>query len=232
MSDDDEVLGNLVRAVKLLEESPDFAKLIPEIKTNIAYALPSAKDASQVAGIKGRITVIDGKPRATGYPAFGASSHLARMILTLMKVDPSKRAVMDIAYSEELEWFLEDYCSLNSLVLTRVNRHQEPLDIAHKEGSSMQWVAEEMVKKASGSVPDINCTVGGEGKEPVIVIFGKSALDVALTVIGILEFTKQDKKPQKDEDGFEFSENKPANAVKKPIRHEKGEIKTPPEDWG
>ena len=84
MSDEDEVLGNLVKALELIEGSSSFARLIPEIRTNLVYALPDAEEPSQVAGIKGRITVIDGRAKASGPPGFGASSHLARLVVTLM----------------------------------------------------------------------------------------------------------------------------------------------------
>jgi len=56
------VLENLRKAVDVLENSPNFAKLIPEIRTNIVMAIPGAKSISDVAAVEGRITAVRGKP--------------------------------------------------------------------------------------------------------------------------------------------------------------------------
>ena len=37
------VLGNLVHAVEMLENCPEFAALVPEVRVNLVYALPEAK---------------------------------------------------------------------------------------------------------------------------------------------------------------------------------------------
>lgn len=193
MSQEDEVLGNLVQAVDLLENSPSFANAMPEIRTNIAYAMPFAREKPKVAAIKGRITIIDGKAKACGYPSFGASSHLARLVVTLMEKDPNKRAAINLKYEKEMENFLDDYCSLKSLLRVTIDRSKEPWEYRLVEDSSMEWVAAEMVRKAYGKVPDIVCTFGAEGKEAVTVIVGKSALEVAKRAVDISQFVKQNK---------------------------------------
>jgi len=37
------VLGDLVTAVEMLESCPEFFSLVPEVRGNLAYALPGAK---------------------------------------------------------------------------------------------------------------------------------------------------------------------------------------------
>jgi predicted fused transcriptional regulator/phosphomethylpyrimidine kinase len=71
------VLGNLVTAVHMLENCPEFTSLIPEVRVNLAYALPNAKITEDVAAVEGRITAVHGHPSAAGMPAWGASDHLA-----------------------------------------------------------------------------------------------------------------------------------------------------------
>ena len=83
----DIVLGNLTRAVKMLERSIPFVQLIPEVRTNLIYALPEAKLKEEVAGIEGRITVANEMPKASGFPCFGASSHMARFIIEMRILD-------------------------------------------------------------------------------------------------------------------------------------------------
>ncbi len=100
MSAEDEyyVLGNIVAAVKLLEESKTFVAILPEVRSNLAMALPDASGPEQVAAIPGRITAVFGKPQAVGYPAFGASRNVARLLLRVMKLEPSIRAAIEIKY--------------------------------------------------------------------------------------------------------------------------------------
>jgi len=43
MNEKDLVLGNVLRAVRMLGKSHSFALLIPEVRTNLVYALPDAK---------------------------------------------------------------------------------------------------------------------------------------------------------------------------------------------
>ncbi|MHB9301910.1 thiamine-phosphate synthase family protein [Thermofilum pendens] len=77
----DRVLGNLVRAVGMLEGCPELSMLIPEVRSNIVYALPNPRTVRDVAGVEGRITVVNGRPKASSYPRFGASWHMARLIV-------------------------------------------------------------------------------------------------------------------------------------------------------
>ena|GEM_PF-2104086 len=46
------VLGNMLDAVMMLEKSRSFAPLIPEVRTNMVYALPHAKSKQDVGGMK------------------------------------------------------------------------------------------------------------------------------------------------------------------------------------
>ena len=81
----DMVLGNLVRAANLLRDVPAFTRLIPEVRVNLAYALPGAAVPADVAAIEGRITAVRGLPYVSGLPEFGASDHMARLILEVRK---------------------------------------------------------------------------------------------------------------------------------------------------
>ncbi|MCD4740287.1 hypothetical protein K8R43_03795 [archaeon] len=190
MSEEDQVLGNLVRAVRMLEKSPTFWKVIPEVRTNIAYALPHAITPKKVAAIQGRITIIDEQAKAAGYPAFGASNHIARRLIALIKTDPNKRAAMDIKYNKQIEQFISDYCNVKSLTAVKIDRSKEPEEIKNEENSSMFWIADQMVEKAYDKVPDISIETGGEGKEPVIVLIAEDAVKVAQMAIDISEFVK------------------------------------------
>ncbi|MBM4448424.1 MAG: phosphomethylpyrimidine kinase, partial [Chloroflexi bacterium] len=45
------ILGNLAQAMNRLQESAEFALLMPEVRVNLVYALPKAKTGKDVAAI-------------------------------------------------------------------------------------------------------------------------------------------------------------------------------------
>jgi hydroxymethylpyrimidine/phosphomethylpyrimidine kinase len=71
--------GRMAVALNILEGCQEFASIIPEVRTNLAYARANAKTRYEVLAIDGRITVVNGWPHAAGKPRFGASSHMARL---------------------------------------------------------------------------------------------------------------------------------------------------------
>jgi hydroxymethylpyrimidine/phosphomethylpyrimidine kinase len=81
----EKILGNLVRAVDMLQNCAEFSLLMPEVRVNLVYALPKAKTADEVAAVDGRITVVQGLPHASGLPRWGASDHMARLIIEVRK---------------------------------------------------------------------------------------------------------------------------------------------------
>jgi hydroxymethylpyrimidine/phosphomethylpyrimidine kinase len=181
----DAILGNLVRAVELLKQCEFLSELMPEVRMNIAYAIPKAKSINDVAAIPGRITAYNGVLIVPGYPAFGASDHLARAILEAQKHDPAIRAAVNFKYMKELHKWLETYCKKENLVLICVDRTKEPSEVSAVDGKSMPWKIKKAVELAHDKVPDLMCETEALGKEPLFKIFGKSATEVANKLIKI-----------------------------------------------
>ena len=142
---------------------------IPEVGMNIGYALSNAKIADDICAIKGRIVKTNDKPLLNGSLSFGSSKHIASIILTAMKFDPSLRCAMNIKYSEESV----DLCKKVGLLIGLFDRNDEPENIK----SSMEWGTFEVLKKCK-LTPDIVYDIGGHGKEPMIRILGKNPKDV------------------------------------------------------
>ena len=69
---------------------------MPAVGLNIASALADAKVIEDVAAFPGKITMVDGKLRHHETPAFGASTHLANVLLQIMSNDPEKVAILNI----------------------------------------------------------------------------------------------------------------------------------------
>ena len=96
------MLGRMMVALEELEGCREFASLIPEVRTNLVYARSRAKTRDDVLAVDGRITVVGGMPRAGGRVRFGASSHMARLIIESRKVDPSIPLGVDFANTPHL----------------------------------------------------------------------------------------------------------------------------------
>ena len=175
-----EVLKNVKDAVGVLERAPEVRGLVAEVQMNIGMALPYARGPEDVAAVEGRIVRLGHGVRATGCPGFGVSGHVARTILASRQFDDEIRAGMNIRYSEEAV----DACELLGLVTSYYDRREEPPEIKEQEGMTTYWGASEAVRRA-GTVPDVIYHLGDWGKEPMITIVGKTAVDVAWMAVEV-----------------------------------------------
>lgn len=174
------VYNNLLRAVNVFEAASGTYKLIPEVGTNIAYALPDARSVGEVCAVAGRIGRVGAAARACGTPAFGASGHMARAVLAVMKHDPSTRAAMNVRFGDDVL----AACSELNYRGAGFDRAREPADIAGDEGRTVQWGVDEAVGGV-GIVPAIIFDAGAVGKEPMVRIFGRDAVEVVRRAVAI-----------------------------------------------
>lgn len=179
LDDEVQMYGKMALAVDLIEGCNEFASLIPEVRTNLVYAQPNARAKDEVLGIDGRITVVNGRPHAAGKPKFGASSHMARLIVEIGKTDSTLRAGVNFANNPALASWLEKYCEAKGWVFSVIDRSKEPEEIKETEGASMPWKVQAAIEAAGGVVPKIFYETGAIGKEPVSVLVGHDPLDVA-----------------------------------------------------
>jgi len=168
------VLMSVEEAKVLLEATPAVATLVPQVGMNVAMAILHAESADDVAAIDGRIVKVLRGVRAVGSPRFGCSSHLARYILGVTKHDFNRRAAVNLKFSEEVLEVLER----RGLEVSFYDRREEPEDIKRIEGMTIPWGVEQAVKRA-GKVPDVIYHKGDIGKEPMIVILGEEASELA-----------------------------------------------------
>ncbi|PXF60973.1 MAG: bifunctional hydroxymethylpyrimidine kinase/phosphomethylpyrimidine kinase [Candidatus Methanogaster sp.] len=171
-------IADVSAAVKAIEGSRSFASLIPEVGCNIGSAIPEAQSVGDVAAVRGRIAKIGGgRARAVGCAEFGASSHIARLILAVMQFDPMIRSAMNIRYSEGVI----SACEECGYTMASFDRKDEPPH--HK---TMDWGAEYAITEA-GSVPQVIWDAGGVGKEAMVRILGRSAVEVAGLAIRVVD---------------------------------------------
>ncbi len=167
------VMDNMYRALELIESMKGLEELTPEVGSNIVMCLRSPESLEDVCGVEGRLRLVRGFLRAQGLIKFGGSRHLGAMLLEVNKKWPSIRACMNIRYSEEA---LRALRSLG-LRIASFDRAKEPLEVKLREGMSLKWGAQEAMKDLTEE-PDAIYDLGDFGKEPMIRIFGKDALDV------------------------------------------------------
>ncbi len=151
-----------------------FCKLIPEVRSNIAGALHNASKREDVAGIDGRITIVNGMPKAAGEIRFGVAEHTARLVLTAKEFDKSINFVMNLKYNPKL---IKEIQKETDLKLKEIFREKEPQDTKDKEYSTMQWLIKESLDE-DGKIPDIIWDKGSFGKEPMIRLFGMDSVDI------------------------------------------------------
>jgi predicted fused transcriptional regulator/phosphomethylpyrimidine kinase len=171
MDDDPQsVLKKLVYAVSLLSEGMTPA-LIPEVGSNIVYALPDAREAHDVAAVEGRIVRLGDSAHPVGAVAFGASDHMARVVLTAMRFDSRIRSAANIRYAEDHIEILDDFM----LEICSFDRTKEPTG-----ARTMDWGVAFCCKNG---VPDVIYDRGAVGKEPMIRLLGEDPVTISHNII-------------------------------------------------
>jgi hydroxymethylpyrimidine kinase/phosphomethylpyrimidine kinase len=162
-------------AARLIRE--DISPLIPEVMSNLGYALPYAEGAEHVAAFPGRILKTPQGILVPSPPAFGASRHIATLILTARQSHPHLRAAMNIRYVEGIE----DVAPLLNLRLASFERAQEPPEIKAREGGTLAWGVASVLQdlKTWEQPPDLIGDRGEMGKEAMLRILGESPMNVA-----------------------------------------------------
>ena len=172
-----ETLNNVWKAVKILTSHKEIRRFIPEVGMQVAMASLNARDANDVAAVDGRIVKCLDDVRV-GCIRFGASSHMARVILTVMKYDSDIRAALNLKYDLKLLEAMKK----NGLKIAYFNRKHEPKKIREIEEATLPWGVREAIK-FTGEVPDVIYDFGGLGKEAMIRVLGKTAIDAVEKVV-------------------------------------------------
>ncbi|MEM2910579.1 MAG: thiamine-phosphate synthase family protein [Nitrososphaerota archaeon] len=168
-----EVLRDLEHAIHMLEGSGYFVRLIPEVAVNIAMSLKNAVSEIDVAAVPGRIVALRDRPKTMSRPEFGASKHMARVLLRVRTIRNDIRAVMNMKYDEDIEGAAK----------------RLGMNIAYTEKGNI--IDEEAVIEAVATAfkkygeLDVVFDKGGMGLEPMTYIFGKSATDVVKKALRI-----------------------------------------------
>ncbi|MFQ6052483.1 MAG: thiamine-phosphate synthase family protein [Candidatus Hydrothermarchaeota archaeon] len=162
------VIENLKRAFEILRKTDNIVDLVPEVFINLVMAVPNPKSIFDVAGFPGRIVKSGNEIKTLEGPKFGASTHMANILLTTMKIDNSKRSCINIRYSDEIL----DICKKIKLSIVRIENRFQSKDLDEKLSKNIENVLEK-------EVPDVLYDLGDVGVEPILYIFASSAIEAA-----------------------------------------------------
>ncbi len=176
-----QVIEELAKAIRELEEIKGMGRLIPETQSNFAYAIPTATNIMEVAGVKGRIVKIDEKEvKASSSIEFGASKHIASAVISYMTINPTIRAGFNLKYDKKIIELLQSF-----LKVSEYERQLEPSEFKEKEGHTIPWGIKEALRRE----PNANVIYhkGDIGKEPMIIVFGQNPKEVVTYLKRIIE---------------------------------------------
>lgn len=166
-------LGSVRRGLRILENASGFAALIPAVGSNLVECLPNATSIDDVVAVPGRILDVKGRATVPAEPEFGASGHVASVLLAARETGSDARAALNIKYSKET--------------------------IDHLEAMGMQTAAfdpeSELVAAIDEATDGTNDSVdvlyqsGGFGIEPAVYLLGRDATTTAETARDLIDAT-------------------------------------------
>ena len=152
---------------------------IAEVGMNFAYAVKNAKSLEDVCAVDGRIIKTKVGIKQCGDLTFGASKHVASIVLAVMSFDSKIRCALNLRYSQETL----ECCKKAQLRIGPFDRKDEPKNAK----STMEWGTSHTIKKL-GFVPDIIHDNGSIGKEPMIRVLGKDPKEVLYKIQRLLDY--------------------------------------------
>ncbi len=164
------VITELLEVLSAMERKEDFVKVMPQVLLNICKCLPEPKTIDDIAAFPGRITKIRGKVRALLPPEFGASKHMAQILLTINAYSPSFNSTINIVNNDKVLRIMEN---LAIKYHTFPNNEFEKL-FKEKKTKKAHVILKELIEpiKVGGIFAILN--TGGVGIEPITYLFSNS----------------------------------------------------------
>ncbi len=154
-------------------------KISPEVGINVAYSVPTelSRGRGSILAVPGRMHLTPTGLKPCSYPRWGASDHMARLLLEAQKYNPKIRATMNIRFSEENVEKLKKA----GYRVVEVRREEQP-----RGTKSMEWSVRRAVELC-GELPDVIYDRGFYGKEAMIRLLAESLLDLRNMVESVIK---------------------------------------------
>jgi hydroxymethylpyrimidine kinase / phosphomethylpyrimidine kinase / thiamine-phosphate diphosphorylase len=166
------VIEELEKALERLKRL-NIGHLIPEVQSNLAYAIPFAETVDDVASFPGRIIQMVNTVATLSSARFGATRQIHHLVLAAMEYDPERRACMTLLYSDSIVRRIRAL----GFVVAELNRTRTPPEIQQEEGSTLAWGVQDVMEEL-GRVPDAIFDKGAIGKVPMIRLFAKNPASI------------------------------------------------------
>ncbi|MCV0391807.1 MAG: bifunctional hydroxymethylpyrimidine kinase/phosphomethylpyrimidine kinase [Nitrosopumilus sp.] len=177
---EDKYISQLSESINKFVAMKNIYKNIPECQTNFVFAKKKPKSTKDILGISGRIIKAGKKVIVAGNLEYGGSKHVATALLVINKKFPEINSAINLKFQTSTISKIKK----SKFVMTSYNRLDEPKNVKNK-GSTIQWGIKHAIKN-SKKTPDIIYHKGDFGKEPMILVFGKTPDDVLQKILKIV----------------------------------------------
>ncbi|MHA1733289.1 MAG: thiamine-phosphate synthase family protein [Promethearchaeota archaeon] len=154
-----EVLGALASAVERVSKLPGFARLIPEVQSNLLLGIPDAKEPHDVAAFPGRIIRVKDRVEVLSEPEFGASTYISRILLAVRETFPEKACCVCLRYDEDVK-----------AALVRSGLEVVTLEFSEQSTVLRDEIAG-LLREEKPVKMDVLVNLGGRGTEPLVYLF-------------------------------------------------------------
>jgi hydroxymethylpyrimidine/phosphomethylpyrimidine kinase len=173
--------GELGKNINKFTKIKEIYQFIPECQTNFVYSKPKPNSTMDILGLEGRIVKTGESVAVAGEIKYGGSKHVASAVLEISRKFPSVRSALNVKYNGKI---IESAIARRFRVLS-YDRHFESFKNKKKEGATISWGIRAAIK-ATKTPPDIIYHEGDFGKEPMILIFGKTPRQVLAKLVKIM----------------------------------------------
>jgi len=176
----DTIESDLFIAINQFVNIKGIHEYIPEVQTNFVFSKPCPESISHILGLEGRIVKTGKLVTVAGTLKYGGSKHVANAVLEVSRKFPSIRSAVNIKYDNKTI----KKAIAKRLCVAHYDRVLESHDTKDTEGKTISWGIKSAIEKLK-SPPDVIYHRGDVGKEPMILLFGKTPKDVLIKLVKI-----------------------------------------------
>lgn len=173
----DATVGALAGGITGLAGIKNIGDAIPECQTNFVYAKRNPAGGADVAGLAGRIVRAGGGVIVAGDIRYGGSRHVAAAVLAVNARFSEIRSAANIRYDKAVIGRM----TAAGYRVASYDRGREPRRVRDAEGASVPWGVGSAISGARRA-PDAVFHTGGHGKEPMILVFGRTPREVTAKI--------------------------------------------------
>ena len=169
------MIHDMQDAIEMIVNSTSFIKVMPEVRANLVACEENAESTSDVAGVPGRILLVDGQARVLGGPQFGSSKHTAHLLLWAKRKFKDVLACLGISGCNEI---VEKARDSGIQIISLSTSSSDAQNIVQHANTAMRS------RKLKAGPKGLHVP-GGFGIEPILYLFGHSATELSRLALAI-----------------------------------------------